>query len=427
MTLKLRQLLSLSLPAVVEIELTGMPFSAPTARNLLAEKTVVRDKAAAKLADLAKDTGFNPKPRKVDGKTIRQFNPASTHNILECLKLLGFQVTDTKDETMKELINQGCYFAKDLLDYRTVAKQVNFLEEWLHKQHPADDRLHASYRQLNHNATGRFSCSDPNLQQVPSRGSDGATFRKLFVVPAGKKLIKADLAGIELRIMAWLSQDQVMIDAFMKESDLHRLTAAAMAGKEPVEVTKAERTAAKAVNFGLIYGCGAKRLMESAKYEYGVDMTETEAESSREAFFKTYPGIGIWHAKQKKLRFHPIPHYFHRYGRGYFKFDLVAVRTASRRKRIWPNYGGKTRATVTRLYNSPDQGSGADLLKTAMSDFYLRLTRNAWPGTRLVATVHDELVVEAPAELAEEVATELVMAMEKAGSELVQLKLNIET
>lgn len=409
------------IPAVVEIELAGMPFNAGEARRLLEEKEAILKEKEAVLTTLAGEAGFVPRPKKSQGKKTKpSFNPASTQDVLNCLHLLGHDVADTRDETLQDLAQVGCSFATILLEYRATTKQVNFLKEWLNKQHPVDDRLHSSYRQLNHNSTGRFSCSDPNLQQVPSRGEDGKTFRRLFQAPPGRKLIKADLAGIELRIMAWLADDEVMIEAFRQEADLHRLTAAAVAGKPPEEVTKAERQAAKAINFGLVYGCGPGRLMQSAKYEYGVEMSEAEAVSARKTFFSTYPGITAWHNRQKNLRYHPEPHYFHLAGRGYFAMQLVSVRTASGRKRVWPDHGGKTTATVTRLFNTPDQGTGADILKGAMAKFYENLLEAGWGGeVQLVACVHDELVAESPDALAEEVAGKLVAALETAGAEFI--------
>lgn len=407
------------LSTAVEIELAGMPFDAPAARELLAEKEGAKAAVAGKLAGQAELAGFVPKVRKSQGKKVKpKFNPASTQDMLECLKLLGHEVEDTRDETLQDLVSAGCDFARDLLEYRSLAKQAAFLQDWLDKQHPVDDRLHASYRQLNHNSTGRFSCSNPNLQQVPSRG-EGKNFRRLFKAPPGRKLVKADLAGIELRIMAWLSKDRIMIEAFRQDADLHRLTAAAMAGKSPEEVTKDERQAAKAVNFGLIYGAGPSRLMQSAKYEYGIEMSEAEAVKARDAFFTTYPGIAAWHNRQKKLRYHPGGHYFHLHGKGYYAMNLVTVRTASGRKRVWPTYEGKTQATVTRLFNTPDQGTGADIIKAAMADFYQVLVRENWEDVKLVATVHDELVAECPEEMAETVARELVECMEAAGGRYI--------
>jgi len=210
------------LPAVVEIELSGMPFYAEAARALRAEKESLLNETAARLTQQANEAGFVPAPRKSGSKKTKPcFNPASVRDVLHCLKLLGHTVEDTRDETLKDLAADTCTFAKDILAHRGTAKQVAFLKEYLEKQSPVDDRLHASYRQLNQNSTGRMSCSNPNLQQVPARG-EGKVFRKLFKAPAGKKLVKADLAGIELRIMAWLSKDKTMMEAFQQGADLHK-------------------------------------------------------------------------------------------------------------------------------------------------------------------------------------------------------------
>jgi len=406
------------LPALVEMELAGMPFDAEAARKLQAEKEAGLHEVTEKLTKAAKEAGFVPAPKKNNGKKAPCFNPASVKDVLHCFKLLGHTIEDTRDETLQDLVTAGCGFAKDLLEFRGTAKQVTFLKEYLDKQHPADDRLHACMWQLNQNSTGRMSCSSPNLQQVPARG-EGKVFRKLFRAPAGKKLVKADLAGIELRIMAWLSKDKTMIEAFQQNADLHKLTAAAMAGKPPEEVTRGERQAAKAVNFGLLYGAGPGRLMDSARYEYGVEMSQQEAEAARLAFFDTYPGIVEWHNKQKDLRKRAEPHWFHLADKGYFTKQLVGVRTASGRKRVWPVYGGNTTATVTRLFNTPDQGTGADIIKAALAGFYRELCKREWEHVALIACIHDEIVVEVPEADADDVAALLVSVMEAAGNKFI--------
>jgi len=192
-----------------------------------------------------------------------------------------------------------------------------------------------------------------------------------------------------------------------------------MAGKLPGEVTKEERQAAKAVNFGLLYGAGPGRLLDSARYEYGVEMSEQEAKTARETFFSTYPGIAAWHKKQKNQQHLPGTHWFHLWDKGFIAKKLVGVRTASGRKRVWPVYAGHTTATVTRLFNTPDQGAGADIIKAALADFYRALLDEQWKGVALIATVHDEIVVEAPEDIAESIAARLVETMEAAGNKFI--------
>ena len=126
--------------------------------------------------------------------------------------------------------------------------------------------------------------------------------RRLFKAPPGKKLVKADFSGIELRIMACLSQDKTMIEAFQAGQDLHKLTASKLAGVPLDQVTKAQRQSAKSANFGLIYGVSAPRFRENAKNEYGIEMSLEEAEKIRNTFFATYPGVAAFHQKQKESK-----------------------------------------------------------------------------------------------------------------------------
>jgi DNA polymerase-1 len=263
--------------------------------------------------------------------------------------------------------------------------------------------------------TGRFSCSNPNLQQIPKKEE----FRELFEAPEGRVLIAADFSGIELRIMAWLSQDERMIQAFQEGIDLHRLTASAVTGKEISEVTNEERQAAKAINFALIYGGSAKTLRNYARVIYGVEMSIEEAERAVKTFFANYLQVAEWHKIRGGKRFNPETHWFYESGKGFLTKSLVGTRTASGRKRIWPYYAGETRATTMQLFNTPCQGTGADIVKKAMIDFYRALLERNWNNVYLVGTVHDELLVEVPQELVHEVTSLLIQKMEAAGEDFI--------
>ncbi|WP_194174836.1 DNA polymerase [Desulfofundulus thermobenzoicus] len=403
-----------SLPAIVELELNGMLFDAAAAREMLAKISAERDDLKKRLVEMAENAGFRAIPKKSMKNYSPDLNPSSQDDVLRCLAKMGYVVSDTRDETLQDLEKAGCEFAAGILRYRERAKKAKFLEEWLDKQ-SSDGRIRASYWQLNPHAVGRLSSSSPNLQQCPR----GKEFRRLFVAPAGCKLVLADYSGIELRIMAWLSGDKTMIQAFCDGKDLHRLTAAATSGKDPENVSKEERQAAKAVNFGLIYGCGPGRLQQSAKYDYGVEMSELEARRAREAFFRKYPGIAEWHQKQKALMSKPEPHWFHHIKQGFFTLRLVSVRTASGRKRVWPNYEKRTQARFTMLANTPDQGTGADMIKRALARVYAGLLERGWEDVKIVESVHDELGLECPENMAGEIRDFLVAEMAAAGEEFI--------
>jgi len=430
-------------PAVVEIELSGMPFDASRARELLREAEAETARHREALAALAEEAGFRPRPKKAKKKTAG-FNADSAVDTLEFIRLLaekeGLLSTDGKvvasgeefdlesrDETLSRLaarLPEGSMlkrFAEALRSYRAAKKRADFLRRWLERLHPATDRLHPDLRQINPQGVGRFSASGANVQQVP-RGSD---IRQLFRAPEGRKLVVADYSAIEMRIMAQLSSDTNLITAFREGADVHRRTAAALTGKPEEEVTKEERQAAKAANFGMIYGIQAASFRSKAEQDYGVKLSLEEAEQMREAFFRAYPAIAAWHVKQARQgRESGFTDYWrHDFGRGFYCEKRPWVRTLGGRLRVWPTVREEGRdgpylrkaGPFTELYNSPDQGTGADMIKAAMVELYRELLRRGWEHVRLIATVHDELVLEAPEGLAEEAAALLKRVMEEAG------------
>ena len=402
-----------ALPSVIELELQGLPLDAPACRQLLKQKEAQAKTLTESLQAEAQKAGFQPR-RKKGKKYSPLLNPASSQDVLAFLQAQGYKIGSTKEEDLKELSQAGCSFAGDLLQYRRLARQGKFLEDWLLKLSPIDSRLHPGYYQLASRA-GRFSSKAPNAQQIPKRGEDGQAMRKLFKAPPGKKLIKADFSGIELRIMARLSQDKTMIEAFQNGQDLHKLTASRLAGVPLDQVTKAQRQSAKSANFGLIYGVSAPRFRENAKNEYGIEMSLEDAEKVRDAFFSTYPGVASFHLWQKTSKRYPKNHFFHNAERGFYSSPLVCSSTLAGRKRVWGWKDGRTLARDTELYNSPSQGTGADLLKAVMAEVYSSLP----PDVKMIGSVHDELILEAPEALAQDMASLLLGIMRKVGSELL--------
>jgi len=399
-----------ALPSVIELELQGLPLDAQACRAMMKEKKAQAQAIAQVLQAEAQRAGFTPRPKK-GKKYSHLLNPDSSQDVLAFLHAQGHEITSTKEEALKEL---SCSFARDLLQYRRLARQEKFLEDWLLKLSPIDGRLHPSYFQLATRA-GRFSSREPNAQQIPKRGEDGQAIRRLFKAPPGKKLIKADFSGIELRIMARLSQDKTMIEAFQGGQDLHKLTASRLAGVPLDQVTKAQRQSAKSANFGLIYGVSAPRFRENAKNEYEIDMSLEEAEKVRNTFFSTYPGVAAFHQIQKASKRYQRNHFFHRATQGFYSAPLVSSKTLAGRKRVWGWHNGRTLARDTELYNSPSQGTGADLLKAVMAEVYSSLPEEV----KLVGSVHDELILEAPEAQAQEMASQLLEIMRRVGSELL--------
>jgi len=403
-----------ALPSVIELELTGLPLDIQACRLMMEQKKTQAQEIAQNLQAEAQKAGFEPR-RKKGKKYSPLLNPSSSQDVLAYLQAQGHTISSTGEAALKELAQAGCSWAGDLLQYRRLARQEKFLKDWLDKLSPIDSRLHPGYFQLS-TASGRFSSRAPNAQQIPKRGEDGQAMRKLFKAPPGKKLIKADFSGIELRIMACLSQDKTMIEAFQSGQDLHKLTASKLAGVPVDQVTKSQRQSAKSANFGLIYGVSAPRFMENAKNEYGIEMSLEEAEKIRSTFFSTYPGVAAFHQRQKDSKNLPKTHFFHYTEWGGFKArSLVCTHTIAGRKRVWAWKDGRSLARDTELYNSPSQGTGADLLKAVMAEVYSSLPEEV----KMIGSVHDELILEAPEALAQDMASLLLEIMRRVGSELL--------
>lgn len=198
----------------------------------------------------------------------------------------------------------------------------------------------------------------------------------------------ADYSQMELRIAAEICKDQTMINAFSRRLDLHRLTAAIISGKEMEQITKDERQAAKAVNFGLIFAMGAEGLMNYAREKYGVQMTLQEANDFRSRYFSTYKGIRAWHKKVGNT-------------------PCQETRTIGNRRRIWA-----APAPLTELLNTSIQGTAADIVKKALSLLPERLRDTE---AKLIGCVHDEIILEVQEFHAEKASKILKDTMIEAG------------
>jgi len=239
-------------------------------------------------------------------------------------------------------------------------------------------RIYAGWVQLGTDA-GRSSCKKPNLQQVPK----DSRYRRCFKAPPGRVLVKADYSQLQLRIACKVAQERRMLAAYQRGEDLHTLTAKSITGKD--DVTKQDRQTAKAVNFGLLFGLGAKGLRSYASAEYGLELTPAEAEQYRRRFFETYPALAKWHRREGQS-------------------NAKECRTLLGRRRLLDD-----KTPYTHRLNSPVQGSEADGAKLAMALLWER--REQCPGAFPVLFVHDEIVVETDADKAEDAAAWLKSAM----------------
>ncbi len=262
-----------------------------------------------------------------------------------------------------------------ILDYRSLSKlQSTYTDKLPEQINATTGRVHTSYHQAVA-ATGRLSSSDPNLQNIPVRTEEGRRIRKAFVAPEGCKLLAADYSQIELRIMAHLSGDEGLLSAFASGRDIHTATAAEVFGLAQDKVTKEQRRAAKAINFGLIYGMSAFGLGR----QLGIPLKD--AREYVERYFHRYPGVHAYmdetRAKAKEQGY--VSTHF---GRRLYVAD-IASRNPARR-------GAAERIAI----NAPMQGTAADIIKRAM------IAIDAWlgeknRGAKMIMQVHDELVFEA--------------------------------
>ena len=314
--------------------------------------------------------------------------------LFEKLKLYVIKKTKsgyaTDAETLEKLIDDHPIISK-ILEYRTMSKLKSTYADGLLPLIKEDGRIHASFNQTI-TATGRLSCSEPNLQNIPIRTELGKEFRKVFVAPKGYKFIDADYSQIELRILAHLSEDKNMVDGFNNGNDIHAITASQVFNVPLEEVTKQMRSEAKAVNFGIVYGISDFGLGAN------IGISKVKAKNYIQKYFETYPDI-------KKFMDNAVKDCREK---GY------SVTIWGRRRDV-PEINAKNynvRQGAERIaMNTPIQGSAADIIKIAMIEVDKSLKERNLKA-RLILQVHDELVIECPEEELDIVKKLLVEKME---------------
>ena len=279
----------------------------------------------------------------------------------------------TNEEALAALANQH-ELPRLILDYRTLAKLRSTYTDKLPEQvNPRSGRVHTSYHQAVAQ-TGRLSSSDPNLQNIPIRTEEGRRIRQAFVAPDGYKILAADYSQIELRIMAHLSGDASLSAAFHGNQDVHRATAAEVFGLPPEQVDANQRRAAKAINFGLMYGMSAFGLARQLGIARG------EAQNYIQRYFERYPDVQAF-MQATREQAHRDGFVETLFGRRLYLNEIHSRNQGLR--------AGAERAAI----NAPMQGTAADIIKRAMIavDAWLQTQSDA---ARMVMQVHDELVFE---------------------------------
>ena len=371
--------------AIAEMELAGVKLDVARWKEL---EKVVRERRDA--AALALEAHF-PEPDGVlplEGLGPR-LNLNSPQQITDAFRSIGIELADTKVWTLLKVDHPA---ARDLLRYRELQKKLGtYLETYPKFIHPKTGRIHANFLQCRV-PTGRLACANPNIQQIPHEEE----FRRCFVAEEGHTLVIADYSQIELRILAEVSGDPAFVDAFQRGEDLHSLTAATMYGVPMEEVTKDQRSDAKRINFGLMYGRGAKSLSA----QLGTD--EARGRQLIDEYFANYPMVQrfLQRTANRATR------------------DRTLRTLAGRIRKFGDDPVEDDRGAMRReAMNYPIQGSSADIAKLALA--YISRDLKGMDA-RLVNSIHDEFVVECREDLAAEVSEKMSAAMTRAGERILE-------
>jgi DNA polymerase-1 len=372
---------------VTQLELNGFFLDADRWREQLQFVEKERERLADELQEMLSAGA-------VQGSLFgrAEINLDSHTQVTDALAGLGIALPDgTRNWKLQPLAAQYPVIAK-LLEYRTVQKALtSYGETMLAEISPATGRIHADFRQIGA-PTGRMACNNPNIQQIPH----GIEYRRCFREPEGRKLVIADYSQIELRILAQFSEDRGFMDAFNSGADLHRTTAAQVFGCALDQVTADQRSFAKRLNFGVVYGIGAQR------FGMLTGLDNTQAEDLLRKYFATYRQLDAWlrDASSRAVR-------------------DASIRTASGRL-IKFRFDPQDRQAVSGVQrggkNAPVQGTSADILKRALRLLHDRLRDT---DAMIVNVVHDEVVVECDAANAELTAENVRTALTEAGQEYV--------
>ena len=320
------------------------------------------------------------------GYRVNLNSPIQLKEALE--KLLGIEIQTTGKDYLDGIKDKHKIIPL-LIEFKVISKKLSSFGEKYEKYKGKDGRLHPKYNLIG-TATGRLSCNNPNIQQVPREQE----YRSCFKAQDGNVLIKADYSQIELRIATHLSQDPIMLQAYKNGEDLHILSASRLLGIPKDMVTKEQRNQAKSFNFGFLYSMGAKTFREYARVNFGMDISLGKAEVFKKRFFSAYVGLKDWHKRLERADYSiTMGGRIRKYGNGYVSGEL---------------------------YNTPVQGTGADILKVALFEIYKNVLINTLRPAKIVGIVHDEVVLECLESDADKVAGELKKCMVTAWKQFIK-------
>jgi len=330
------------------------------------------------------------------GKEVNWNSPQQVAKVLYSdlqLPIVAFTKTGNPSTSSEEALPYllGAHpIVETLLQYREKVKLTQFISSWKEKVDPVTQRMHPTFK-LHGTVTGRISCEEPNLQQVPR----DVEIRSLITAPPGWVLVEADYSQVELRVAACLAREEAMRRIFQTGGDIHTRTAMVITGLPADKIDKDMRKKAKAINFGFVYGMGSSKFKMYAKAKYGVSLTDDEAQEFRDRFFELYPELKNWHNRQRE--------FVHNHG---------YVRTPIGRKRNLPgiaSFDKAIRAEAERAaVNSPVQSAASDLNLFAA----IRVAQTFPEDVKIVATVHDAILMEVKEDRLNEILPQVKEIME---------------
>ena len=402
-----------ALPALIQMYVNGFKLNVDYYKELLVEESEFREKKKLEVIEYLNNHGVLEEYKcpltgkllihpeysgKGKGKT-KGFNLASPAQLGDVLAMVGVPLkAKVNEKTGKTSYscdkNILAFYLSDFevlrlyKEYKNAATRTAMVEKLIGiAEDDTNHRIHARYNQMVR--TGRMSCIDPNLQQIPKEKQ----YRKGFIAEPGNMLIICDYSQLEIRLVAEVSGDENLIDIYERGEDVHTGSAMLMTGKEADEITKEERSAAKAVNFGALYGCGAKTLRQQAISMFGILWSVEEAQEKLNQWKDAYPGVLKWQRRQGNSE------------------SLRVFTQFGRRRLLQPPK--KNESNYTTNLNTPVQGLGADCMKAALAMLWEQHVKDD-PTVQLVACVHDEIVLEAPHYRVDEVKSWLKECMEDA-------------
>ncbi len=387
-------------PVLVDIEMTGVRVDVGVLREQGARLEAELDARAERIYAIAGERFNINSPRQLGDVLFTRLQ-------LQSSKRTGKARTMSTAQDVLEELAQTHELPREVIDWRALQKlKGTYIDALPELVHPDTGRVHTSFSQITA-ATGRLSSRDPNLQNVPIRTEIGREIRRAFIADPGWRLISADYSQIELRVLAHLSRDQQLIEAFRRLEDIHDRTALKVFGRDSSLSAHELRRRAKIINYALLYGKTAFTLAKD------IGVTPQAAQEFIDAYFAGFPGVRTFLDQTlEQAR------------------KTGVVTTLFGRRRLVPDINsrnGQIRSAAERVaVNMPIQGTAADVLKRAMIDLHAALARSgARERGRMILTVHDELLVEAREDAVDEIAEIVRVSMQSAASLEVPLTVDV--